>query len=78
VAAKGCTDPLDDRALLGHRIERRVKGLRTLARDLPQEVCFRVDVRVERALLQAERFSQIADGGAVIPLLREKAGGGAG
>jgi len=43
-----------------------MEGLGALAADLPEQVGLRVDVGVERALLQAERLGQVADGGAVI------------
>jgi hypothetical protein len=53
-----------------------VECLRALARDLPEQVGLRLDVRVERALLDSEGFREITDGGAVVALLREEAGGG--
>jgi len=55
-----------------------MKSLGTLDCDLPEEVRLRLDVRVERALLDAERLGEVADGGAVIALLGEEPGGGAG
>jgi len=55
-----------------------VEGIRALARDLPEQVGLRLDVRVERPLLDAERLGEVADGGAVVALLREEPGGGAG
>jgi hypothetical protein len=38
-----------------------VEGLGALDRDLPEEVRLRVDVRVERALLDAESVGEVAD-----------------
>jgi hypothetical protein len=55
-----------------------VESLGALDRDLPKEVRLRVDVRVERALLDAEGLCEVADGGAVVALLGEEPGGGAG
>jgi hypothetical protein len=55
-----------------------VEGFGTLARDLPEQVRLPFDVRVERALLDAERLGEVADGGAVIALLGKEPGGGAG
>jgi hypothetical protein len=55
-----------------------VECLGSLARDLPQEVDLRLDVRVERALLDAEGLREVADRGAVVALLGKEPGGGAG
>jgi hypothetical protein len=55
-----------------------MEGLGALARDVPEQVGLRLDVRVERALLDAERLGEIADGCAVIALLGEEPGGGSG
>jgi hypothetical protein len=71
-------DPLDDRAVVGDGVECAVERLRPFARDLPQEVGLRLDVRVERPLLDAERLGEVADRGAVVALLGEEPGGGAG
>jgi hypothetical protein len=54
-----------------------VEGLGALARDRPEQVFLRLDVRVERALLQAECVGEVADGRAVVALLGEEPGGGA-
>ena len=71
-------DPLDHRPVVRNGVERGVERRRALARDLPQQVGLRLDVRVERALLHAHRLGEIADRRAVVALLREEAGGGAG
>jgi hypothetical protein len=55
-----------------------VKGVGAFPRDLPEQVCLPLDVRVERALLDAERLGEVADRGAVIALLGEEPGGGPG
>jgi ring-1,2-phenylacetyl-CoA epoxidase subunit PaaA len=55
-----------------------VKRLGSSGSDLPQEVGLRLDVGVERALLDAERLGEVADRGAVVALLGEESGGGAG
>jgi hypothetical protein len=55
-----------------------VERLGAFARDLPQEIGLGVDVRVERALLDAEGLGEVADRGAVVALLGEEPGGGAG
>ena len=78
VRAQRGADPLDDRPLLRHRVERGVEGGGALARDLPEQVGLRLDVRVHRALLDAHRLGEVADRGAVVALLREEAGGGTG
>jgi hypothetical protein len=78
MAAERRADPLDDRPVVGNLVEGRVKRLGALARDVPEEVGLRLDVRVERALLDAERLGEIADGRAVVALLGEEPGGGAG
>ena len=58
--------------LVGDLVERSVEGGCTVPRDLPQEVGLRLDVRVQRALLDAHRFGEIADRGAVVALLGEE------
>jgi hypothetical protein len=78
MAAERHADPLDDRPVVGNLVEGRMERLGALARDVPEEVGLRLDVRVERALLDAERLGEVADGGAVIALLGEEPGGGAG
>jgi ring-1,2-phenylacetyl-CoA epoxidase subunit PaaA len=78
VAAQRCADPLDDRPVVGHFVERGMERLGALARDLPEKVGLRFDVRVEGALLDAERLCEIADRGAVVALLGEEPCGGAG
>ena len=78
VRAQRGADPLDDRPFVGHAVERGVERDRALARDLPEQVGLRLDVRVERALLHAHRLGEIADRRAVVALLGEEAGGGAG
>src|SRR5207237_9434998 len=72
------TDPLDDRALVRDGVEGGVECLGPLARDLPQQVDLRLDVGVERALLDAERLGEIAHRRAVVALLGEESRGGAG
>jgi hypothetical protein len=55
-----------------------VEGLGPLDCDLPEKVRLRLDVRVERALLDAEGLREVADRGAVVALLGKEPGGGAG
>jgi hypothetical protein len=55
-----------------------MERLGALARDVPEQVGLRFDVRIERALLDAERLGKIADGSAVVALLGEEPGGGSG
>ena len=57
------------------RYEERI---RSFARDLPQQIGLRLDVRVDRTLLHTHRLGEIADRRAVVALLREETGGGAG
>src|SRR3954465_7292328 len=45
---------------------------RALRHRLVEQVLLRGDVRVERALLDAERLGDLADRGAVVALLREQ------
>ncbi len=78
MAAERRADPLDDRPFVGNLVEGHVERLGALARNVPEEVGLRLDVRVERTLLDAECLGKVADGGAVIALLGEEPGGGAG
>src|SRR5581483_7955587 len=71
-------DPVDDGPLLGNPVQAGVERRGALARHLPEEVGLRLDVCVERALLDSERLGQVADRGAVIALLGKESSGGAG
>ena len=51
-----------------------MEGDRAVVRDLPEQVGLRVDVGVERALLDAHRLGQVADRRAVVALLGEEPG----
>ena len=55
-----------------------MEGLRALPHRLVEEVLLALDVGVERALLDADRVGEGADGRAVVALLGEEAGGLAG
>ena len=68
-------DPLRRADVVGHSVERRVEGGRSVPRDVPEQIGLRVDVGVERALLDAHRLGEVADRGAVVTLLREEPGG---
>src|SRR5262249_306166 len=74
VRTEGEPDLLGRRHRLVDPVERRVEGGCTVARDVPQQVGLRVDVRVERALLDAHRLGQIADRRPVVALLGEEPG----
>jgi hypothetical protein len=78
VGAEREPDPRQDWNVVGDLIERGMKRLRALAHGLVEQVLLRVDVRVERALLDAERLREVADRGAVVAALGEEAGGFAG
>jgi hypothetical protein len=52
-----------------------MEAVRSDEHRLVEELLLARDVRVERALLDAERLRDVADGRAVIALLREEAGG---
>jgi hypothetical protein len=78
VRAQRGADPLEHGAVVGQRIESGMEGLRPLAGHLPEELGLRVDVGVERALLETEGLREVADRRAVVALLREEPGGGAG
>jgi hypothetical protein len=52
-----------------------MKRIRTLSGDFPEQIGLRVDVGVERALLQAERLGEVADRRAVVAPLRKEPGG---
>ena len=78
MSAQRRPDSLHDRPLVRHLVEREMERLGALAGDVPEQVGFRLDVRVQRALLDAERFGEIAHGRAVVALLGEEPGGGAG
>src|SRR5262249_47582350 len=58
--------------LIRDRVERTVEGDGTLAQCLVEQVLLRVDVGVDRALLYTHRLGQVADRGAVVPLLGEQ------
>src|SRR5262249_47365621 len=72
VRAQRQPDPLRDWKLLGDRVKRRVEGGGPGASDLPEQVLLRIDVRIERALLHAQRRREVADRRAVVALLREE------
>ena len=61
--------------VVGDRVQRGVEGGRTVHQRVEEQVLLRGDVRVERALLDAERLGEVADRGAVVALLGEEAGG---
>ena len=71
-------DFLDRRRIVRDGVERGVECRGAVASDLPEQVGLRLDVRVERALLDAHRLGEVADRCAVVALLREEAGGGTG
>ena len=60
------------RRILGHRVERRVERIRSLAHRLEQELLLRAGQRVERALLHAERLRERIHRRPVEPALREQ------
>ncbi len=74
VRAERKPEPLRGREVVRHRIERGVERPRALLHRLVEQVLLGVDVRVERALLDAERFREVADRGAVIAALGKEAG----
>jgi hypothetical protein len=61
--------------VVGDRVKRLVKRARALAHRLVEQVLLGVDVRVERALLDAEGLGELADRRAVVAPLREEADG---
>ena len=71
-------DLLRRRQLFGDRVERTVEGRGAVAHRLVEEVLLRLDVGVERALLDAHRLREVADRGAVVALLGEEPSGLAG
>ena len=58
-------------------VESRVEGGGALLRDLPEQVFLRVDVVVERRLLDAELAREVGQGRALVAPLGEEAGGDA-
>ena len=58
-------------------VERRVEGGRSLLGDLPEQVFLRVDVVVERRLLDAQLGREVGQGRALVAPLGEEAGGDA-
>jgi hypothetical protein len=58
-------------------VERGVERRRPVAGDLPEQVLLRLDVRVQRGLLDAERLREVADRRAVVAALGEQPGRGA-
>src|SRR5262245_10350022 len=75
VRAQREPDPLARRQVVGHRVEGGVERLGALAHRLVQQVLLRLDVRVERALLNTQRLREVADRGAVVAALGEEPGG---
>jgi hypothetical protein len=73
VRAQREPDPLARRQVVGDGVEGRVEGAGALAHRLVEEVLLRVDVRVERALLDSERFRKVSDRGPVVAALGEEA-----
>src|SRR5439155_2213890 len=71
--AQGEADLLGRRELVRDRVEAGMEGARALAHRLVEQVLLRGDVRVERALLDAERVGDLADRRAVVALLRKQA-----
>jgi hypothetical protein len=55
-----------------------VEGERAFVRDVPEEVGLRLDVGVERALLDAQGIREVADRRAVVALFGKEPGGSAG
>ena len=78
VRTKRGADAVEDGTVLRKRVECGVEGLGALPRHLPEEVGLGVDMGIERAFLEAERLGEVADRRAVVALLREEPGGGAG
>src|SRR4029453_13007854 len=64
-------DLLCGRQLVGDLVQGGMERLGTLARDFPEQVGLRLDVRVERAFLKAHGLGEVADRGAVGALPRE-------
>ena len=58
-------------------VESGVKGGGAVLRDLPEEVFLRVDVVVERRLLNAELACEVGQGRALVAPLGEETGGDA-
>ena len=75
VAAQREANLLDRRCVLRDRVQSCVEGGRAVHQRVEEQVFFRLDVRVQRALLDAERPGEVADRGSVVALLGEEAGG---
>src|SRR5919197_6243743 len=71
-------DLLDRPQLVRDRVEAGMEGPRSLGHRIVEQVMNGVDMGVERSLLDAERLRDLADRGAVVPLLREQPRGLAG
>ena len=67
-------NPCQNAQVLGNFVQRRMERLRALTHRLVEQVLLGVDVRVERALLDAERLREVADRRAVVAALGEEAG----
>src|SRR4029079_11585455 len=75
VAAQHEANALGHGRRLRKVVQHAVERLGALAHGLVEQVLLRVDVRVERALLDAHRLGQVADRRAVVALLGEQARG---
>jgi hypothetical protein len=75
VRAERKPDAGEDGKVVGDVVEGGMEGLRALAHRFVEEVLLGIDVRVERALLDAERLREVADRGAVVAALGEEARG---
>jgi hypothetical protein len=72
VRAEREPDALRDLEVVGDLVERSVERLGAVAQRLIEQVLLRLDVRVERALLDAERLREITDRRPVVPALCEQ------
>jgi hypothetical protein len=74
VAAESESDLLRGPKLLRNRVESRVEGIGAVAHRLVEQIVFRVDMGVERALLDTHRLGQITDRCAVVALFCKQPG----
>jgi hypothetical protein len=75
VCAEREADLLGPGQRIRNGVERRMKRFGARPGDLPEQVFLRVDVVVERGLLDAERLRQVGERGAVVAALGEEPGG---
>jgi len=75
VGPEGQLEPFPGSRRVRQRVQRGVEGRRPGQGDVGEQVGLVADMRVQRALLDAQRGREVVDRRAVVAALREHAGG---